>query len=199
MAIQSAEEIRSKFTNPNRGRDLRRVHPGALRKSFMVSTMSEKHHQVARLVSLGLKNTEIAKQTGLNSAYITQIRNSPVVQEQIMLLRGVEDKRVLDVNKRIINLCNTSIDIFEKILNEGELDNDVEKQRLQFKAAEGMLDRGGYAKHTNTHVTNTNLHVTGDQLLEIKQRAIAAGAVIEDDIEEAEILKEEGGDVDGDT
>ena len=186
----NADDMRVHFTNNNRRRDLRRMPPGAIHKKFVVKEMSDRHHKVAQLAALGLKNKDIAEKTGFAFKYIQQITNSPVVRNTINMLKGADDKKVVNVTKRIAELCDKSADIFEAILNEGELATDMEAKRLQLKAAEGIWDRGGHGKQTKVNVAQTNLHVTPEQLLELKTRAIAAGAVIEDNINEAEIVEE---------
>lgn len=186
----TAEEIRSKYFNPSRGRDLRRLPEGASRRTFVVSEMNERHHNIARLAALGLKNKQIAQKTGLQKEYISNITNSPIVKAQIAILRGADNKKVVDVTKRIADICNKSVDIFEKILNEGELDDDIEGQRLQLKAAEGILNRGGHSPIKNIDIRNTTTHLTGDDILKIKQRALDAGACIPDEVEE-EVIEAE--------
>ncbi len=186
----SAKELRKKYFNPNRGRDLRKLPEGAAHKGFVVNKMNERHHSIARFAALGLKNKEIAKKLGLNTGYVFKIINSPIIKSQIKILRGANDSKVIDVTKRIADICDKSVDIFESILNDGELHNELEGQRLQLKAAEGILNRGGHSPVKNVDIRKTSTHITGEDILKIKQRALDAGACIPDSIEEAEIINE---------
>lgn len=173
--------------------DQRRRVPGAPKKCYVVKEMWDMHHEIARRVVLGQKNTAIANALGVSITLVSNVKNSPVVMEKIDLLRGTRDIETVDIAKQIQDIAPAALDLLKEIISSGKVDEEVIPGRLRAHHAEKMLDRAGFGAPRIIQGKVLHGHFTSDDIKEIKERAhtlgIANGTVVEDeDIEDAIIL-----------
>jgi predicted transcriptional regulator len=154
-------------------------------KRWQVSEMWDRHHEVARLISLGYKNTEIAEKLGCTPQSVSMIRNSPVVGEQVGILQGVRDKETVDINKRIRSLVPKCLDVVEECLEDEKVPVSV-KAMNAFK----LMAVAGHTPPKNHFVQSTHT-LRVEDIEAIKERALQIarqeGTVIDvepDDIRE---------------
>lgn len=164
--------------------DLRRVPSGKKARTYRVTEMTDKHHEVARLLLLGLDNQEVAKETNITPEYVSTIRNSPVVKEQLTILRAARDRESVDVAIQIQEALPKCIEFLtETITGEGI------SAVLKSKNAFGLLSMGGFGPSKNISVKGVHAILTSEDIAEIKSRGLSLGT--EMGIVEAEVLKEE--------
>jgi len=159
-----------------RGSDLRRKPPSR-RKTFQVQEMWDVHHEIARLASLGLKKTEIAKALSITAATVSYTINSPVVKDRIAILRGSRDAKTVDLAKRIQNFAPIALDLLEDVIKGNGAGKNA-PIGLRSKEANNWLDRAGFGavKKVQAQVA----HLTAEDIEEIKKRAHEAGVVKSD-------------------
>lgn len=165
-------------------KDLRRVPDGKVSRTYRVAEMTEKHHEIARMLLLGMSNKEVAKEAKISSEYVSNIKRSPVVQEQLTILRAARDRESVDVAIQIQEALPKCIEF----LTETITSEDVSAM-LKSKNAFGLLSLGGFAPSKNINVKGVHAVLTADDIAEIKNRGLSLGT--EMGIVEAEIVKEE--------
>lgn len=166
--------------------DLRRVPSGEKARTYRVTEMTDKHHEVARLLLLGLNNQEVAKEAGITSEYVSTIRNSPVVKEQLTILRAARDKECVDVAVQIQEALPKCIEF----LTETITGNGISAM-LKSKNAFGLLSLGGFGPSKNISVRGVHAVLTAEDIAEIRDRGSSLSSEMHGGAVEAEILKEE--------
>ena len=129
----------------------------------MLEQLQTKHREIARLKFEGFKPAEIADQTGMSLSTVRGILSDPLCKAQISKLQDEADENVVDVRRRLAEMNVHALDVIEKILRD-----DFEQGSTRLKAAEGVLDRNGYApkqQHEHAH-----LHLTGQEITDLKRR-----------------------------
>jgi IS30 family transposase len=143
----------------------------------MLSDLKAHHREIARLSFEGYTPSEIAEKMNAHVVTIRNILRDPICRAHIDALADKADKETVDVRKRLSELNQYALSVLEDMLR-----NDGVPHNTQLKAAQDVLDRNGYNiryKHEHAHV-----HMTPEELSELKQRAKNAGAVWADDPKE---------------
>ena len=164
--------------------DLRRVPKGRKARTYRVSDMTDKHHEVARLLLLGMNNKEIAKQAGITAEYVSTIRHSPVVKEQLGILRAARDRESVDVAIQIQDALPKCIEFLAETIESDEV-----SASLKSKNAFGLLSLGGHGPSKNISVKGVHAILTAEDIIDIRDRGLSLGA--EMGIIEADVIKEE--------
>ncbi len=139
----------------------------------MLKALQTQHREVARLKFAGFAPAEIATQTQLALATVRGILADPLCKAYIARLNDTADEEIISVRKRMINMNTKALDRIEDML---EPYSEVPPATV-LAAARDNLDRTGHQvvqKHQSMSV-----HLTKDDLTEIKERAKAAGACID--------------------
>lgn len=164
--------------------DRRRVPSGKVAQTYRVTEMTDKHHEVARLLLLGLTNKEVASETSLSRDHVSTIRRSPVVKEQLTILRSVRDRESVDIAVQIQNALPRCIEYLTETI-----DGDGISDALKSKNAFNLLSMGGHGPSKNLNVKSTHAILTADDIMEIRERGLSLGT--EMGIVDAEVLHEE--------
>jgi len=183
--------LREKYFDGDRGPDLR-LKPHGVRKTFEVSRMWERHHEIARLIILGYKNEEIAERLGISPVTVSYTRNSRVVQDKLSVMTGARDADTVDLSREIKLKAPKALAILEKIIDgEAGTIGELASPALRAKTAENWIDRAGYAVQRGGVQLHAHAHFDAQDIIEIKKRALDSGIVI--DAEEIEIETAIGG------
>lgn len=147
----------------------KRLTPLDKRKSWHVTEMWDLHHQIKNRIFLGQKNSEIAKVLNCNPQTVCFVRNSPIVQAQLMVMRRSADVAVGELKQELLELAPKATQVLEQLLEaEGTA------QALKAKIAMDILDRVGVSEPKQ--IQGSVLHLTGDDVERIKQRAVQLGS-----------------------
>lgn len=126
------------YTQPDRG-DKRR--PPGTRKVWQVSQMWDKHHEIARMILLGLKNTEIAEQMNISTTQVSNVRNSPVVKEKLNLMQTARDVGSINLAKEIADLAPIALGRIKEVLETGMVMGKEASASQILKEANNVIDR----------------------------------------------------------
>lgn len=161
-----------------RFRDLRR-NP-SMRRTFQVGQLWERHKEIARLILLGYKNSEIAERLGVSKAMVGYTRNSPMVKEKIRMMEGARDASTIDIAKDIKMKAPKALKVLEEVLNgePGTL-GELASPALRVKVASEWLDRAGFPARGASQNFHLHAHFTAEEIEELKRRAKAGGVVID--------------------
>lgn len=165
---------RSNLSDPNRV-DQRRV-PVAEKKSFVVAKMWDKHHEIARLLVLGLKGRDVAKQVGTTEEVVSQVRNSPVVQDKLAILHAARDANTMEISKEILKLAPIAIKRVTEALNDGMILGKEVSASNMLKEANSVLDRAAGKAIQRVDARHLNATFTLSDIERIKEKAKSLAA-----------------------
>lgn len=163
--------------------DLRRVQKER-KKVFEVTKMWDIHHEIARLLSLGMKVNEIASTLGVTPAMVSYTKNSRVVEDKIGMLRAKRDSETIDLGQRIQGFLPTCLDLLEDVIKGKHKDASI---NLRTKTAQDYADRGGLGAVKKHQVMSA--HLTREDIEALKQRARDARIISSPNIIEAEVVQ----------
>ena len=159
----------SRYTDPNRT-DQRRT-PDGKRKGWQISEMWDQHHEIARLLVLGMKGPEIAEKVGVSAQTVSNVRNSPVVQEKLAILHAARDAGTIDLAREIADLAPMALKRVKEVLETGKVLGKEANAATILKEANGLLDREMGKAIQRVDSRNMTAHITIDDLEAIKKRA----------------------------
>ena len=142
----------------------------ATERKYKIERMWEIHKEIARRVFVGQTNIDIAQELNVTPAMVGYTRNSPIVKRQLDEMGAARDIDCVDVAKRIEELAPYALDTLEALLAS-------DHEAMQFKVATDLLDRAGHGAVKNINLRSSNLHLTADDLSDIKSRARQVGIV----------------------
>lgn len=121
------------------------------------------HHEMARLLALGLKDVDISRIMGYSQSRISILKNDPLFKELMEHYSAMRDNIVVDVGSRLSSLSVTALELIqERLIDEPE---GLTMKDLQ-GIAELSLDRSGYGKQQ----VNVNVNTSAATLAEIKAK-----------------------------
>jgi len=169
----------------------RRRKPQRSRR-WRVGEMWELHDEIARRILLGQKNTVIAEALGCTATTVSNVRNSPVVQDKLAIMRGARDASTVDIARQIQEFAPTALQLLKDTIN-GQGDGQNASIALRVAQANKWLDRAGYVPVKKFE--GVTAHLTKDDIAEIRARALGNNSpVVSDDDEvndaDYEVVKE---------
>jgi len=174
-----------KYYDPNRESDGRRKGKSfisstgeALPKRWHVNEMWDVHHEIARRLVLGQNNKEVSEALDISPQTVSIVKNSPVVQEHIAILRGARDADTVDLAKEIQEIAPVALSLLKDIIN-GDNDGANASIMLRAKTSENMLARVGHGVPHRVQSENIHAFLTSKDIEDIKQRAFSSGNVVE--------------------
>lgn len=165
------------YFEPNRPPD-RRFVPDAPRRTWQVSKIWDQHEEVVRRIVLGQKNTEIAGSMKLSQAQVSNIRNSPIIQDKLAIMKGARDAYTIDIARDIKEFAPKALEVLKRIVNGDDPSGLPIGPALKARVASDLLDRAGYAPIKSVQVSGVHAHLTLDDIAELKRRAVEMNAPI---------------------
>ena len=137
--------------------------------------LNDAHKHALRLMFLGANNKEVAMETGYTKEMVSLIRRSDVTQNKLTEMHDEMDEEAKHTAKHIQELIPRAIEVYEEILLSSAEDGLV-KTSDRLRAADAVCDRGGLPRQSATRIDSTvnHLHITGNQIVSLKERALQA-------------------------
>lgn len=164
------EKPRSKYSDPNRGPDLRRRADGK-KRGFQVAEMWDSHHEIARRILLGQKGVDIAKALNCTAQTVSNVRNSPVVKEKIELMQAARDVGALDLADQIKELAPIALGRVKEAITIGEVNGQTLSGAEILKQSGHILDRELGKATQRIDTRSMHGHFTMDDIQKMKDRA----------------------------
>jgi len=149
-------------------------------RKYTLQHMWERHHQMARLLLLGYTNKEVAEVLGCTPQNVSDVRNSPVFQEKMAVLRDAADDEAVDVIGQMKKDAGKSLRILEQ-MRDGELTQDA---KLRAQVAQDLLDRAGYGKIQKVEGRHAVAYLDAEALERIKNLAHGRREAVEAEVVE---------------
>lgn len=160
---------KERYTDPNR-KDRRRAEDGK-KRGWQIAEMWDQHHEIARRLVLGQSNTEIAEALGVRKETVSNVKNSPVVQDKLTLLRAARDCDAIDLGKEIAELAPMALKRIREVIETGSTLGREANAATILKEANALLDREMGKAVQRIDSRNLNATLGPSDIEEIKQRA----------------------------
>ena len=164
---------KARYADPNR-KDMRRA-PDGKKKGWQIAEMWDQHHEIARRLVLGQSNVEIAEALGVDKQTVSNVKNSPVVQDKLTLLRAARDCDSIDLAKEIAEMAPMALKRVREALETGTVLGKEVNAATILKEANSLLDREMGKAIQRIDSRNLNATLTLEDIEAIKQRAAELG------------------------
>lgn len=135
---------------------------------YQVQSIQDRTREMARLVMLGISNKAIAERLSISKRQVAAIRNSSLFRQYVDELNALRDQAFIDNTEELEQLIPYAIDTYREVLEKQE-----GTPTLRVKVAGQVLDRTGLSAIQRSVVQKADLHLTAQDLLEIRERATA--------------------------
>jgi predicted transcriptional regulator len=152
--------------------DLRRAPSQEKRASYDIKQLWQKNHEILMYALVGMKHEEIAKMVGVTPKTVSNTVNSSLGQNKLSEMRIARDANSLDVAAEVTKMYGKALKVYEEIL-DGEGKNVSPSLRKQ-TADTILMDIGGHRAPTKIDTRNAHMHMTTEELEELKSRGKAA-------------------------
>ena len=170
------------YSDSARPADRRRALPGR-RKTWQVGRVWELHEEIKRRVLLGQKNVDIAEAIHCTPQTVSNVRNSPVIQDELALMKGARDAYTIDIARDIQEFAPKALQMLKQVI-EGTGEAQNASMSLRAKSAESWLDRAGHGAIRKEAIIHQ--HLTKEEILSIRERALGPNSpIIEGEVVEA--------------
>lgn len=160
---------KERYADSNR-KDGRR-NPDGKRKGWQIAEMWDQHHEIARRVILGQSNIEIAESLGVSKETVSNVKNSPVVQDKLVLLRAARDCDSIDLGKEIAELAPMALKRIREALETGMVLGKEVNSATLLKEANALLDREMGKAIQRIDSRNLNATLTVSDIEAIRKKA----------------------------
>jgi hypothetical protein len=159
-----------RYNDPNRGRDRRKKVDGT-KRGYQVAEMYDKHHEIARRLLLGQKGVDIAKALGCTEVSVSQVKNSPVVQEKLTIMRAARDCGAIDLAQEIAKMAPIALGRIKEALDTGKVLGKECSAAEILKQGNHLLDREIGKAVQKVETKNLHGHFSMEDIKKIKDRA----------------------------
>jgi hypothetical protein len=135
-------------------------------RKYQAQSLWNLHHEILRLAVLGTKHVDIAKELNITPATVSNCLNGELGRKQLAIMRGARDAETIDVAIEIRRNAPKAYQVLMEYLENPDFD-----PRQRITIAMDQLDRAGYAAPKVIETRGTHLHLTPDDIRDIKQRA----------------------------
>lgn len=133
-------------------------------RKYQIKEMWSIHHEITRMLLMGMKNVDIAKVLGIDPVTVSYTANSTIVQRQLSIMRGARDAHAVDCAARIKELAPKAVEILGDLM-------EAEDNATKFKASIAILDRAGHTPVQRVQAETMHMHFTKAEIEDIKKRA----------------------------
>lgn len=135
-------------------------------RKYQIMELWDRHHQILRLLALGMSVKQIAEHLGCTTATVGNVKHSEVGKYQLGLLQSAADKQTVDIMEDIRRLAPIAVAKLEEILTDPNSD-----KRLVAGVSHDILDRAGHAAPKVITGQFTHAHLSKQDIEELKARA----------------------------
>ncbi len=150
---------------------------GGNHRGWQVAEMWDSHHEIARRLLLGEKNTEIAKAMNCSVQQVGNVKNSPVVQDKLTIMRAARDAGTIEVAQDIQSMAPIALQRIREALETGEVCGKQLTAANILKESNNILDRTEGKPTQRIDSRSLSMTLTGDDIQMIKDRAKALAKV----------------------
>lgn len=145
------------------------------KKSHEISKLWQTSHEIVNLSVRGFKNKEIAEILNIHPQTVSNTLNSELGQRKVADLRSARDDEVKKDQEKIRVLKNKAMAIYNEILDA----NDDQCSLMDKKKVADTIMTEFSGMREPIKVQSSHMVLTSEDIASLKERAIAAGAVVD--------------------
>lgn len=139
---------------------------------YQISKLTERHRQIMDLDLRGVSLTAIAQQLGMTRVMVSLITNSGPYQHEISIRRA--GLNAMNAEHIVRTADEVAAAIHDKTLAAAKrlgciVDSDDAKDADRIRAAEAILDRGGYPRVTKTEDKSIRINIDSADLARLTE------------------------------
>jgi len=161
----------NRYTDQSRGDKRRKPNGNGKKSGWQISEMWDNHHEIARRLVLGQSNGDIAEAMGCTTQTVSNVKNSPVVQDKLSIMRAARDAGTIDLAREIADLAPLAIQRIKEVLETGTVIGREASAASILKEANALLDREMGKAIQRVDSRSVTTHLTPEDLDRIKARA----------------------------
>lgn len=165
--------------------DKRRVPDGE--KVHDIQQLWQRSHEILGLALQGLSNKDIAKELKVHPGTVSDTINSELGKKKLSELRKERDGEFIDVSKKINEIAEKALKVYDEILDSETISYDLKKKT----ADTVLMDIGGHRAPTQIQSQSISTTATFEEIEEFKRIGHLAAKDAGYLIEIPKIVKEE--------
>jgi hypothetical protein len=135
-------------------------------RKYQIQTMFNLHHEIKRMLLLGMKHVDIARELGVSEVTVSYTANSSIVKRELDLMNAARDMETVNLSQRIQEIAPKALKRMEELL-------ESKTEKILLATAKDLLDRAGYGAVQK--VAGIHAMLSKDDLEEMKRRARQSG------------------------
>ena len=145
--------------------------------AHQLERIMSRHKRMMGLHLKGMTNTDIAKETGQHINCVSQVLNSPIVQDEVARLRGLQDKALAEQDAVVTTQARSRLETLSvsAATTLGDLLED-EDPHVKLKSANSILDK---ALGKSDVPQGANIHINAEHLNLLNLAATEAASIPE--------------------
>ena len=148
-------------------------------KPYDVKMLWQKNHEILGLALSGMSQKDIAERLGIGKVSVSRTVNCELGQKKLAQMREERDGEYIDVSKKIAELAEKAIEVYEEIFDSETISYDLKKKTSDTV----LMDLGGHRAPTVVESKSLNIEATMEEVEEFKklgyQAAKEAGFLID--------------------
>lgn len=161
------------YYDPNRAPDRRKRDRSKRSATWKVVEIQSIHHKIIQELHKGHSNRHIASELGVSEVMVSNVKNSPAVQDKLDILEAVAYQKSMDVRQEINDRAPEALQTLRELMQSKSTANS-----LRAKISFDLLDRAGFGAVKQVETKNLHAHrfIDEDDLKMLKKRAIELAA-----------------------
>lgn len=140
------------------------------RKYEDIKMLWQRQHEMLGLYLSGMSQKEVADRLGVTPYSVSMAVNSELGQKKISEMREKRDEDYIDVSKKIAELSEKALAVYEEIFDSDTISYNLKKSTSDTV----LMDLGGHRSPTKIDSRSVNLTASIDELEEFKQAGLRA-------------------------
>jgi predicted transcriptional regulator len=161
-------ETSNELINPLRSN---KADDDTYKEKWEISKLTEKHHAILRLIFLGYTNKEIAQKMNVSPSYVSKLKQSELIKQELNTLQQLIDQDIEDVKKEILKMQPYALQNIKEVIRDGTLRGRKIAPSHILKESNSVLDRGLGTPTQTITTKNLSVHLTRADIEYLKQRA----------------------------
>jgi len=161
------------YYNSNRPPDRRKRDKSKRSATWKCTEIQSIHHKIIQELHKGHSNRHIARELGVSEVMVSNVKNSPAVQDRLNILEAIAYQNSIDIRQEINDRAPEALETLRELMQ-----NKQTTASLRAKISFDILDRAGFAAVRQVETKNLHAHryIDDDDIKKIKKRAIELAA-----------------------
>lgn len=163
----------------------RRFNPEG-NQNYDIKHMWASHHEIKRLVLLGMNNMNIARLLNCTYQTVSNVRNNPIVLRELEEMEKQRDTEAITIGERIMKQVPLAVRVLEKSMQAAETagDDQTQLRGIGVRSATTILD---HAHPKTTKTVGLQAFMSLDRIREIQEK-VKQRKLHPEEVGEAEVV-----------